>query len=157
MPGHYLCVPVVHTPTQQAYSVIHLAIQLSYLLVLLGLFLYLHHQCETFTQNNLDTVRITFQFTGANAVPAHYFEFFDDFQKSCIFMCLFVLGFFLFFNLLLSKAAYVYDFVYKSNTCLSPFTKGMVNYFLKKLPVPKNNLAAPWLASLMQPLGKLSD
>lgn len=93
MPGHYVCVPVVHTPTQQAYSVIHLAIQLSYLLVLLGLFLYLHHQCETFTQNNLDTVRITFQFTGANAVPAHYFEFFDDFQKSCIFICLFVFGF----------------------------------------------------------------
>lgn len=33
-----LCVHAVHTPTQQAYSVLHLAIQLSYLLVLLGLF-----------------------------------------------------------------------------------------------------------------------
>lgn len=115
-----------------------------------GVVLYLHHLCETvtFTKNTLDTVQITFQFTGAKAVPAHYFEFFDD---SCIFfVCLFL-------NLLLSKAAFVYDCVYNSNTCLSPFTKGMVNYFLKKLPVPKNNLAAPWLASPMQPLGKFSD
>lgn len=38
MPGHFVCVRVVHRPTQQTYSVIHLAIQLSYLLVLLGLF-----------------------------------------------------------------------------------------------------------------------
>lgn len=38
MPGHLMCVHIVHTPTQQTYSVIHLAIQLSYLLVLLGLF-----------------------------------------------------------------------------------------------------------------------
>lgn len=42
--------------------------------------------------------------------------------------------------------------VYKSNTRLSPFTKGMVNYFLKKLPVPKNNLAAPRPVSRVQPL-----
>lgn len=82
------------------------------------------------------------------------FWWFSEIMYFYVFVCF---GVFLFFNLLLSKAAYVYDFVYKSNTCLSPFTKGMVNYFLKKLPVPKNNLAAPWLASLMQPLGKLSD
>lgn len=149
MPGHFVCVPVARTPTQQAYSVIHLAIQLSYLLVLLGLFYIYITNVKLFTQNSLDTVRITFQFTCAKAVPAHYFEFFDE-SEIMLFVCLFL-------NLLLSKAAYVYDFVYNSNTCLSPFTKGMVNYFLEKLPVPKNNLAAPWLASLMQPLGKLSD
>lgn len=58
----------VPTPTQQAYSVLHLAIQLSYLFVL-------HQLCETvtFTQNSLDTVRMLFQFIGAKAVPAHYF------------------------------------------------------------------------------------
>ncbi len=38
MPGHFVCVRDVHTPIQQTHSVIHLAIQLSYLLVLLGLF-----------------------------------------------------------------------------------------------------------------------
>lgn len=38
MPGHFVCVCDIYTPTQQTYSVIHLAIQLSYLLVLLGLF-----------------------------------------------------------------------------------------------------------------------
>lgn len=93
-----------------------------------GVVLYLHHLCETvtFTQNNLDTVRMTFQFIGAKAVPAHYFEFLfhvSDLQKS---FSLFV------FHLLLSKAAYVYDYVYKSNTCLSPFTKGMVQLLSQK-------------------------
>lgn len=43
-----VCTWRTHTNTQ-AYSVIHLAIQLSYLLVLLGLFLYLNHLCETVT------------------------------------------------------------------------------------------------------------
>lgn len=38
MPGHFVCVHDTHTPTQQAYPAIHFAIQLSYLLVLLGLF-----------------------------------------------------------------------------------------------------------------------
>lgn len=53
-----------HTNTQ-TYSVTHLAIQLSYLLVLLGLFLYLHHLCETvtFTPYILDTVRMTWHFS----------------------------------------------------------------------------------------------
>ena len=32
----------------------------------------------------------------------------------------------------------MYMTVYNANACLLPFTKGMV-YFLKKLPVPKNN------------------
>lgn len=79
---------------------------------------------------------MTFQFVGAKAVPAHYFEFLM-FQKSFV------------FHRLLCKAAYVYDCAYTSDTCLSHFTKGMVNYSLKKLPVPKNNLAAPWLFSRM--------
>lgn len=79
---------------------------------------------------------MTFQFVSAKAVPAHYFEFLM-FQKS--FVC----------HQRLCKAAYVYDCVYTSDTCLSHFTKSMVNYSLKKLPVPKNNLAAPWLFSRM--------
>lgn len=98
-----------------------------------GVVLYLHRLCETatFTQNNLDTVQMTFQFIGAKAVPAHYSDFFFFCDVSEILY--FVL------HLLISKAAYVYDCVYNSNSCLSPFTKGMVNYFLKKLPVPKKN------------------
>lgn len=52
-----------------------------------GVVLYLHHLCETvtFTRNNLDTVRTTFQFTGAKAVPAHYSEFYGVY-----FLCFFV-------------------------------------------------------------------
>lgn len=38
---------------------------------------------------------------------------------------------------------------------LSP--KVWFNYFLKKLPVPKNNRAAPWLVSRMQPLDMLAS
>lgn len=46
--------------------------------------------------------------------------------------------------------------VYKSNTRLSPFTKGMVSNFVKKLPVAKNNRAAPRLVSRVQPLDMLA-
>lgn len=139
----YVCTWRTHSNTTNtlSYSFSH-SVELP--LGFTGVVLYLHHLCETvtFTRNNLDTVRMTFQFTCAKAVPAHYSEFYD--------VCFFVS----FCHLLLSKAAYVYDCVYRSNTCLSPFTKGMVNYFLKTLPVPKNNLtAAPWLFSSMQPLG----
>lgn len=107
----------------------------------------LHHLCETvtFTQNNLDTVRMTFQFIGANAVPAHYFWVFG---VSELFILLFIC---------FSPRQHMYMTVYTIQTCLSPFTKGMVNYFLKKLPVPKNNRAAPRLVSRVQPLDMLAS
>lgn len=93
MPG-LLCV-LVHTPTQQtlSYSFSH-SVELP--LGFTGVVLYLHHFCETvtFTRNNLDTVWMTFQFTSATTVPAHYSELFD--------VCVFIL---FYFHLLLSKAA----------------------------------------------------
>lgn len=79
-----------------------------------------------FYTNILDTVRMTWHFS-------------LSVQKQCLHITLNYYFFYVsdvffvvFFHLLLSKAAYVYDCAYKSKTCLSPFTKGMVNYFLKK-------------------------
>lgn len=126
MPGHFLCTHDVYTTTQQTYSVIHLAIQLSYLLVLLGLF-YIYITCETlnfymeqlrYSTDNISVYR-------CNSSACTNSEFYD--------VCLFYVFLFCFiFHLLLSKAAYVYDCVYKSNTCLSPFTKGMVKLLSQK-------------------------
>lgn len=133
-----------HTTNTLSYSFSH-SVELP--LCFTGVVLHHLRETVTFTQNNLDTVRRTFQFIGANAVPAHYLL---SFWCSRTF-------FYFVVHLLLSKAAYVYDYVYNSNTCLSPFTKGMVNYFLKKLPVPKNNRAAPRLVSRVQPLDMLAS
>lgn len=77
-----------------------------------------------FYTNILDTVRMTWHFS-------------LSVQKQCLhitlnFFLMFQMSFFVVFSSALSKAAYVYDCAYKSKTCLSPFTKGMVNYFLKK-------------------------
>lgn len=43
---------------------------------------------------------------------------------------------------------YMTVYIYDSNTCRLPFTKGVAYYFLGKVPVPKNNLAASWPVSL---------
>lgn len=136
----YVCTWRTHINT--THSVIHLAIQLSYLLVLLGLFFTsLMWNCNFYTEQfRYSTDDISVYLCKSSACT--------------LLRILWCLCYFLFCHLLLSKAAYVYDCVHRSNTCLSPFTKGMVNYFLKTLPVPKNNLtAAPWLFSSMQPLG----
>lgn len=113
----------------------------------------LHHLCKTvtFTQNNLDTVYIysllyytdiLVFFFSAKAVPGHYFDFLM-FQNFILFFICF------------SPRQRLYDCVYHSKHI--PFTKGMVIYFLKKLPVPKNSLAAWWLVSRMQPLDMLAS
>lgn len=67
-----LCGWHVHTPIQQTYSVLCLAIQLSYLLVLL-FYIYIAYVKHSLLQINLDSVRMTLQIICEKAVPAHYF------------------------------------------------------------------------------------
>lgn len=77
-----MCTCRAHTKTTNilSYSSSH-SVELP--LGFTGVVLYLHHLCETatFTQNNLDTVWMTFQFIGAKAVPAHYFDVFGCFKN----------------------------------------------------------------------------
>lgn len=67
------CRAHTHTTSILSYSFSH-SVELP--LGFTGVVLYLHHLCETvtFTQNNLDTAKMTFQFISAKAVPAHYFK-----------------------------------------------------------------------------------
>lgn len=101
----YVCTWCTHTHTTNtlSYSFSH-SVELP--LGFTGVVLYLHHLCETvtFTRNNLDTVRMTFQFTGAKAVPAHYSEFYD--------VCVFVLFCFICF----SPRQHMYMTVYTNQT-----------------------------------------
>lgn len=86
----------MHT-RNKTYSVIHLAIQLSYLLVLLGLFYIYTTYVKLLPLHTkvFETVRTAFQFTGAKAVPAHYFEFLNN-SEVMFFIAVFFLSVFLF-------------------------------------------------------------
>lgn len=118
-----------------------------------GVVLYLHHQCETFTPNSLDTVHyyISVYLCKSSACTLLWFVLFFFNDSEIMFFFSFVLTCF-------SPRQHMYMILCTIQTHafhLSP--KVWSTTFSKKLPVPKNNLAAPWLASLMQPLGKLSD
>lgn len=105
-----MCVHDLHTntPNTLSYSFSY-SVELP--LGFTGVVLYVHHLCETvtFTQNNLDTVRMTFQF--AKAVPAHYFEF------SCLknpLLCVFFILFYFF--ICFSPRQRMYMTVYTNQT-----------------------------------------
>lgn len=132
MPGHFVCTYGAHANTTSILSS-SFSHSVELPLGFTGVVLYLHHLCETVTfTDQFRYSKMTFQIICEKAVPAHCIDF-------LIFVLLFV--FFLFFcHLLLSKAAFVYDCVNNSNTCLSPVTKGMGNYFLKSFQYLKITL-----------------
>lgn len=144
-----VCTHAIYTPTQQTYSLVHLAIQFELPLGFTRVVLNLHHLCETlpFPQNNKDTVRMSF--IGANT-----------FISACTLLWTFfdILKYTFCPHLLLSKAMCVYVFVYTSSTCLSPFTKGIVNYFLKSFQYRQITLHhGLFTDTVALPASKISD
>lgn len=73
-----------HTTNTLSYSFSH-SVELP--LCFTGVVLHHLRETVTFTQNNLDTVRRTFQFIGANAVPAHYLLSFWCSRTFFLFCC----------------------------------------------------------------------
>lgn len=124
----------------KAFSVIHLAIQLSYLLFLPGLF----STSPTWNSNF---------YTEQFRYSTDYISFYQCKRSACtllgIFWCFRNLVF-CFFSSASLQGSIMYMTVYTIQThAFHLFTKGMVNDFLTRLPAPKNNLAAPWLDSRM--------
>lgn len=102
----YVCTWRAHTNTTSILSYLFShSVELP--LGFTGVVLYLHHLRETvtFTQNKLDTVRMTVHRSNSSACTLLWL--FDVSESFC------------FFHLLLSKAAYVYDCVQIKHT---PFT-----------------------------------
>lgn len=139
-------VTCTHTPTQQTYSVIHLAIQLSYLFVLPGIVL--HHYVKQ---------QLFFFHTEQYRLSTDDISVYRCKSSACTFIFYDVSKLFCFPSASLRRSSVTYmTCVYNSNTHafffsrLSP--KVWSTTFSKKLPVPKNNLAASWLVSRMRPL-----
>lgn len=143
MSGHFVCVRWrAHTPTQQTYSVIHLAIQLSYLFVLPGIVL--HHYVKQQLFFHTEQYRLS-----TDDISVYQCK-----SSACTFIFMMFQNFFD-FHLLLSEEAALRiwlctQFKHMPFFRLSP--KVWSTTFSKKLPVPKNNLAASWLVSRMRPL-----